>query len=126
VLVVDHDPKFTSEVFVKSMGLCLIVGSSYHKNTNAKVERANGVINDKLSTYAKMRKDDWDRQLPLAEFAINNADSVLGDCLTPFFMTTEHISASCIRHRGMIGTPASPLHTMSSGCVSWRRLCGSC
>ncbi len=34
VLVVDHDPKFTSAVFrafVKSMGLCLIVGYAYHK-----------------------------------------------------------------------------------------------
>jgi hypothetical protein len=32
VLVVDHDPKSTSEVFlafVKSMGSCLIVGSAY-------------------------------------------------------------------------------------------------
>ena len=51
VLVVDHDPKFTSEVFrafVKGMGSCLIVGSAYHKNTNAKVERANGVIGDTL------------------------------------------------------------------------------
>ncbi len=47
VLVVDHDPKFTSEVFrafVKSMGSCLIVGSAYHKKTNATVERANCVI----------------------------------------------------------------------------------
>ncbi len=38
VLVVDHDPKFTSQVFrafVKSMGSCLLVGSAYHKNTNA-------------------------------------------------------------------------------------------
>jgi hypothetical protein len=45
VLMVDHDLKFTSEVFrafVKSMGSCLIVGSTYHKNTNAKVERTNG------------------------------------------------------------------------------------
>ena len=47
VLVVDHDAKFTSEVFhafVKSMGSCLIVGSAYHKNTNAKVERANATL----------------------------------------------------------------------------------
>ncbi len=28
--------------------------------------------------------DDWDRQLPLAVFAINNAASTLGDGLTPF------------------------------------------
>ena len=89
VLVVDHDPKFTSDVFrafAKGMGSSLIVGSAYHKNTNAKVERANGVIGDTLRAFANGRKDDWDRQLPLAEFAINNADSVLGDGLTPFFI----------------------------------------
>jgi hypothetical protein len=89
VLVVDHDPKFTSDVFrafVKGMGSCLIVGSAYHKNTNAKVERANGVIGDTLRAFANGRKDDWDRQLPLAVFAINNAASALGDGLTPFFI----------------------------------------
>ena len=44
VLVVDHDPKFTSDIFrafVKGMGSCIIVGSAYHKNTYAKVELAN-------------------------------------------------------------------------------------
>jgi hypothetical protein len=97
VLVVDHDPKFTSEVFrafVKSMGSCLIVGSAYHKNTNAKVERANGiisdtlrgVISDTLRAYANGHKDDWDVHLLPAEFAINNAASTLGDGLTPFFI----------------------------------------
>ncbi len=39
---------------------------------NAKVERANGVIGDTLRTCANGHKDDWDRQLPLAVFAINN------------------------------------------------------
>jgi hypothetical protein len=68
------------------MGSSLIVGSAYHKNTNAKVERANGVIGDTLRAYANGRKDDWDRQLPLAVFAINNAASTLGDGLTPFFI----------------------------------------
>ena len=74
-LVVDHDAKFTSEVFrafVKSMGSCLVVGSAYHKNTNAKVERANGVISDTLCAYANGHKDDWDNHLTPAEFAINN------------------------------------------------------
>ena len=54
VLVVDHDPKFTSDVFrafVKGMGSCLIDGSAYHKNTNAKVERANSVIGDTLRAF---------------------------------------------------------------------------
>jgi hypothetical protein len=93
VLVVDrdHDPKFNSEVFhafVKSMGSCLIVGSAYrdHKNTNAKVERTNGVISDTLRVYANGRKDNWDVHLLPAEFAIDNAASTLGDGLTPFFI----------------------------------------
>jgi hypothetical protein len=70
------------------MGSCLIVGSAYHKNTNAKVERANGVISDTLRAYANGRKDDWDDHLSLAEFAINNATSTLdaGAGLTPFFI----------------------------------------
>ena len=107
VLVVDHDPKFTSDVFrafVKGMGSCLIVGSAYHKNTNAKVERANGVIGDTLRAFANGRKDDWDRQLPLAVFAINNAASTLGDGLTPFFID-----------RG--AHPRLPLSTSSAGGV---------
>ena len=63
VLVVDHDAEFTSDIFrafVKSMGSCPILGSAYHKNTNAKVQRAHGVISDTLSAYANGRKDDGD------------------------------------------------------------------
>ena len=59
VLVVDHDAKFTSDVFrafAKSMGSCLIVGSVYHKNTTAKVERANCVISDTLCAYYRLRQ----------------------------------------------------------------------
>ena len=61
VLVVDHNAKFTSNVFrafAKSMGSSLIVGSVYHKNTNAKVERANGVISYTLRAFANSLKDD--------------------------------------------------------------------
>jgi hypothetical protein len=86
VLVVDHDSKFTSEVFrafVKGWGSCLIVGSAYHKNTNAKVERANGVVSDTLRAHANGSKDNWDGHLPLAVFAISNAASTLGGDLTP-------------------------------------------
>ena len=89
VLMVDHDAKSTSDAycaFAKRMGSCLIVGSAYHKNTKAKVERANGVISDTLRAYANALNDDWDSHLTLAEFAINNAASALGDDLTPFFI----------------------------------------
>jgi hypothetical protein len=72
--------------FAKGMGSSLIVGSAYHKKTNAKVERANCVIGDTLRAFANGRKDYWDRQLPFAVFTINNAASTLGDGLTPFFI----------------------------------------
>jgi hypothetical protein len=89
VLMVDHDPKLTSEVFrafVKSMDSCLIVGSAYHKNTKAKVERTNGVVSDVLRAYANGRKEDWDVHILPAEFAINFAACTLHDGLMPFFI----------------------------------------
>ena len=51
-------PRRARGAFVKSTGSCLVVGSAYHKNTNAKVERTNGVISDTLRAYANGRKDD--------------------------------------------------------------------
>ncbi len=52
------------------------------------MERANGVIGDRYAARfrKRARKDDWDRQLPLAVFAINNAASTVGDGLTPLFI----------------------------------------
>ena len=46
VLVVDHDPKFTSALFkefTRCIGSSLLISSTYHKNTNAKAELVNGV-----------------------------------------------------------------------------------
>jgi hypothetical protein len=68
VIVVDHNARFTIALFrafVKSMGPCLIVRSTYHKNTNhdAQVERANSVIGDTLRAVASGREDDWDQYL---------------------------------------------------------------
>ena len=89
VLVVDHDPKFTSTLFrefTRRLGSSLLIGSAYHKNTNARVERVNGVLGDTLRAFANGRKDDWDVWLPYAVFAINDAASTLGGDLTPFFI----------------------------------------
>ena len=134
VLVVDHDSKFTSEVFcafVKRMGSCLVVGSAYHKNTNAKLERANCVISDTLRAYANGQKDDWNSHLPLAVFAINEAASALGGDLTPFkasSSTAARIPGSrCqCRRRATPARRTSPRRTTRSGCGPWRLLCGSC
>ncbi len=89
VLVVDHDPKFTSKLFkefTRSIGSSLLVGSAYHKITNARAERVNGELGDTLLAFANGRKDDRDLWLPYAVFAINNAASTLGGDLTRFFI----------------------------------------
>ncbi len=46
VLAVDHDPEFTSDVF-----------RAFVTSTNAKFERAKGVIGDTLRADANARKD---------------------------------------------------------------------
>ena len=55
VLVVDHDPKFTSALFkelTRHIGSSLPIGSdsesACHKNTNAKAKRVQGVLDDRL------------------------------------------------------------------------------
>ena len=89
VLVVDHNPKFTSALFkefTRHIGSSLLIGSVYCKNTNAKAERVNGVLGDTLCAFANGRKDDWDVWLPYAVFAINNTASTLGGDLSPFLI----------------------------------------
>ncbi len=109
------------QAFVKSISKCLIVGSSYHKNTNAKVEQANCVICDTLCAYANGHKDDWDQQLPLAVFAINNVASTPGDCLTPFFIdhcTHPRLPAGC-SSRPQQSKAASLQGSTRCRCVTW-------
>ena len=89
VVVVDHDIKFRGKfftAFAKGLGSALIVGSAYHKNTGARVERINGVVGDGLRAFVNGRGDDWDRCLPFVDFAINNSESTVEAGMTPFFI----------------------------------------
>ena len=93
----DHDPKFTSDVlkaFVTESRAWARVSAEAHRRLGVPQEhqREGGAgqqrerIGDTLRAFANGCKDDWDRQLPLAVFAINNAASTLGDGLTPFYI----------------------------------------
>ena len=88
-LVMEHNAALTASLaLVKSVDSRLIVGSTSHKNTNPKAERANGVASDEQRAYANGHKDDWDSRLTLGEFAssgIHSATSTLHAGLTPFF-----------------------------------------
>ena len=81
----------------------LIIGAAHYKNTNAKDERANGVISDTLLAYANSRRDDWDSHLPLAFFIDHGAR-------TP-------VSHSC--RLTTTSPPASRRRTTRSGCARW-------
>ena len=64
MLVVDRDPKFKSALFkefTRHIGSSLLICSAYHKNTNAKAERVNGVLGDKLQAFANGHNDDMGR-----------------------------------------------------------------
>ncbi len=122
VLVVGHDPKLTSDsdvfrTLAKGVGSCLVVGSAHDKNTNAKVERANGVLGETLRAFANGRKDDWYRQLPLAVFAINSAASTLGDGLTPSSSTGELVLDCRSPPRPSPAPGASLRRSTRAGCV---------
>ena len=85
VLVVDHDPKFNSQLF-HEFTTALIVGTAYHKNTGARVEWTNSVLGDTLRALANSRRDDWYKWVLHTCFAINNALLSLCSHFSPFFI----------------------------------------
>ncbi len=92
VLVVEHDPKFTSTMFREFTRPTAPVSSVIQRSTRikrAKVERDDGVLGDTLRAYADGRKDESNVWLPNAVVAHNNSASTLGGELTPIFIDRE-------------------------------------
>jgi transposase InsO family protein len=59
--------------------------SAYHPQTDGQTERMNAVLKDVLRHFVAAHESDWDRWLPLVQFAVNNSwqESVRN---TPFFL----------------------------------------
>ncbi|MCO5553049.1 hypothetical protein L7F22_006569 [Adiantum nelumboides] len=74
-IVFDRDPRFTS-LFLKAIwaniGTGLQFSSSFHPQTDGQSEIANSVVLDFLKSYISDQKTQWERCLPLVEFAYNN------------------------------------------------------
>ena len=122
--VVDHNATVTSEVYPlrQKHGLVphrrLGPPQGHQRQGRERSRRQCRVISDALRAYTNGRKDDWDSQLTLAEFAIINAASTLGDNLTPFFIDCgAHPRPRSLRHTTTAPT-ASCRRTMRSGCRS--------
>ncbi|GJP33625.1 hypothetical protein CLOM_g18142 [Closterium sp. NIES-68] len=73
-IVSDRDTKFTSD-FLRNLwewfGTRLQFSSAYHPETDGQTERANPTMEQLIRATC----DDWEQQLPLIEFAYNNATS---------------------------------------------------
>ena len=90
--------------FVKCMGSSLIVGSAYHKNTYARVERASTVIGSTLRAYANGRKDDWDDHLTWASWPTTSTSGNPSPdrrrmsrriCAAPVAVAVERVGTAC-------------------------------
>jgi len=75
-LISDRDPRFTSLFWrevCRALGVKQGMSTSHHPQTDGQTERANRTLEEMLRHYVCANQDDWDRILPLAEFATNNA-----------------------------------------------------
>ena len=87
-LVSDRDTRFTSAFWTEVCQLMQIkrsMSTAYHPQSDGQTERMNRVLEDMLRHYVSPNQTDWDKHLPMVEFAINNAyqESVKA---TPFML----------------------------------------
>lgn len=75
-IVTDRDPKFTGNFFRELMSLWGTqqnMSTSFHPQTDGNTERVNRVMEDMIRHFIAPDQTNWDRLLPLIEFAINNS-----------------------------------------------------
>ena len=75
-IVSDRDTRFTSKFWQqlwKRCGTNLRMSTPYHPQSNAPNERSHKVIEELLRSIVQYPPLDWQEQLPIVEFAYNNA-----------------------------------------------------
>ncbi len=101
-IISDRDPRWQSEFWKelsKDFDMRLRFSSAFHPQTDGQTERTNRTLEEMLRHYVSPNHSDWDKHLPMIEFALNNSlQSSTGQ--TPFFLYTG-------RH------PITPLSSMS-------------
>ncbi|GMF66082.1 unnamed protein product [Phytophthora lilii] len=88
-IVSDRDPRFTAAIWTKLfelLGTKLMMSTAAHPETDGQTERVNRAFEDVLRSYATSFSN-WSSFLPLAEFALSNAEHA-STGLTPFFVNT--------------------------------------
>lgn len=90
-IVSDRDPKFTAAFWqevMRLLGTRLAMSTAAHPQTDGQTERLNRVMEEMLRHYVRPAgMEDWDKHLPLLEFAYNNAWQESTQC-SPFQLYT--------------------------------------
>ena len=88
VIISDRDPRFTSKFWkglFDLLGTDLRFSTAFHPQTDGQSERAIQTLENFLRPYVERDPQNWVKQLPLAEFAANNAVNVATG-YSPFFL----------------------------------------
>jgi hypothetical protein len=75
-IISDRDSRFTSRFWTSlqsALGTQLNLSTAYHPETDGKTERVNQVMEDMLRMYVMDNQTQWEKYLPLVEFAYNNS-----------------------------------------------------
>lgn len=86
-IVSDRDTRFNSHFWkavCEHLKINPSMSSAYHPQSDGQTERMNRVIEEILRSYVRPDMADWDRRLPMVEFAMNNAWNSTTHT-TPFF-----------------------------------------
>ena len=90
VIISDRDPRFTSKFWrglFDLLGTDLRFSTAFHPQTDGQSERAIQKLENFLRPYVERDPQNWVKQLPLAEFAANNAVNVAMG-YSPFFLNS--------------------------------------
>ena len=91
VIISDRDPRFVSkfwEEMFSLLGTDLRFSTAFHPKTDGQFEVTIRVLENFLRPYIEHRPSTWTSQLPLAEFATNNAVNV-STGFTPFYLNSR-------------------------------------
>ncbi|POM62678.1 LOW QUALITY PROTEIN: putative retroelement [Phytophthora palmivora] len=87
-IVTDRDPRFTGafwDTLFQLLGTKLTMSTADHPQTDGQTERANRVLEDTLRSICAEAPRSWSDQLPMVEFALNNAVHA-STGFTPFYL----------------------------------------
>ncbi len=89
-IITDRDPRWTSTFWREVCKDCEVhtsFSSSFHPETDGQTERTNRTLEEMLRHYVSPDHRDWDKHLPMVEFAMNNSlQSATG--YSAFFLCT--------------------------------------